>query len=242
MPIECNYTKLYNNQQLEFIKKVFRLHLGEGGALFLGNNTPLYAWDRLCAVLNFKHKTEKAKNKSLGELCQMDANHIDIKVAHIGKTEKGYTQLDGPSTVLARIQEDSIIFSSFTMKEQADILYFYTKYLYEHPEVAPTAEESEVAYRKQDWEILAQLNKNPQHAIIYHPDILPPEISDKLIRVVRTGERYIIENRTISWIPKIEESIKKKATFICMGFAHLTGKEGSIQLLKDKGYTVEPVL
>lgn len=43
------------------------------------------------------------------------------------------------------------------------------------------------------------------------------------------------------WIPKIETTMKQGAAFIAVGLAHLQYRTGLIQLLRGKGYKVEPV-
>lgn len=50
--------------------------------------------------------------------------------------------------------------------------------------------------------------------------------------------------RNKNWIPRIEEILKKnsdKTVLIAVGVAHLPGKEGVIQLLVDKGYSVRQI-
>lgn len=51
----------------------------------------------------------------------------------------------------------------------------------------------------------------------------------------------LLINRNKDWVPKIEQEVKEKACFIAVGAAHLPGKEGVIDLLRKKGYRVEPV-
>jgi uncharacterized protein YbaP (TraB family) len=50
-----------------------------------------------------------------------------------------------------------------------------------------------------------------------------------------------LDVRNKNWIPVIESQIKVNSTFIAVGAAHLPGENGVINLLKMKGYTVEPV-
>jgi hypothetical protein len=54
-------------------------------------------------------------------------------------------------------------------------------------------------------------------------------------------EDIFLNNRNQSWIPVIENLITKQATFIAVGAAHLGGQNGVINLLKLKGYTIEPI-
>lgn len=51
----------------------------------------------------------------------------------------------------------------------------------------------------------------------------------------------ILYNRNRNWIPKIETQITKEITFIAVGAAHLGGDKGVLNLLRKKGYFVEPV-
>ncbi len=51
----------------------------------------------------------------------------------------------------------------------------------------------------------------------------------------------LLNNRNKNWIPKIESVAKDKPTFFGVGAAHLSGKLGVINLLREKGYKVEAV-
>lgn len=57
------------------------------------------------------------------------------------------------------------------------------------------------------------------------------------------GEKYqdLVSKRNLSWLPVMEESMKKCCTFFAVGAGHLPGDEGVIELLRKQGYTVEPV-
>jgi len=57
-------------------------------------------------------------------------------------------------------------------------------------------------------------------------------------------ENYVglmIYDRNRDWIPKIEAAMKQGSTFVAVGAGHLSGSQGVLTLLEDKGYTVEPV-
>jgi uncharacterized protein YbaP (TraB family) len=51
----------------------------------------------------------------------------------------------------------------------------------------------------------------------------------------------LLNKRNENWIPVIETTAKNKPTFYGVGTAHLPGKNGVINLLRKKGYTVEAV-
>jgi uncharacterized protein YbaP (TraB family) len=50
-----------------------------------------------------------------------------------------------------------------------------------------------------------------------------------------------LEVRNKNWIPVIEKNIASNTFFIAVGAAHLPGENGVIQLLRSKGYSVEPI-
>lgn len=54
-------------------------------------------------------------------------------------------------------------------------------------------------------------------------------------------QKIMLDDRNANWIPKIEKSIHEKSTFIAVGAAHLGGKNGVLNLLKAKGYTIEAI-
>lgn len=54
--------------------------------------------------------------------------------------------------------------------------------------------------------------------------------------------KVFIDDRNADWIPKIENLTKESSCFIAFGALHLPGKKGVIQLLKNKGYTIKPII
>jgi uncharacterized protein YbaP (TraB family) len=51
--------------------------------------------------------------------------------------------------------------------------------------------------------------------------------------------KRLVTDRNRNWLPKIEDMTQgDKATIVIVGAGHLVGKEGVVQLLKDKGYKV----
>ncbi|MCO7222855.1 TraB/GumN family protein [Pleionea sp. CnH1-48] len=54
-------------------------------------------------------------------------------------------------------------------------------------------------------------------------------------------KRELLDKRNKSWAKKIPSIIAKKPTFIAVGAGHLGGKQGVIQLLRDRGLTLTPV-
>jgi len=54
-------------------------------------------------------------------------------------------------------------------------------------------------------------------------------------------EQKLVVDRNASWIPKIEAQIGERSSFIAVGAAHLGGKKGVLELLRQKGYTLTPI-
>lgn len=51
----------------------------------------------------------------------------------------------------------------------------------------------------------------------------------------------MLDDRNKNWLPKLEVMMKAKSSFIAVGGAHLSGKNGVITQLRALGYTVEPI-
>lgn len=54
-------------------------------------------------------------------------------------------------------------------------------------------------------------------------------------------EKAMLTDRNNNWAEKMPEMMKNESSFFAVGGAHLMGKNGVIQLLKSKGYTLKPV-
>ena len=52
----------------------------------------------------------------------------------------------------------------------------------------------------------------------------------------------MLDTRNTNWIPEIGKFAKEKPTFFGVGAAHLAGEKGVINLLREAGYTVTPVM
>ncbi len=51
----------------------------------------------------------------------------------------------------------------------------------------------------------------------------------------------LINHRNATWVPKLDLWMHDMPCFIAVGAGHLFGQKGLIQLLRNKGYTVEPI-
>ncbi|MDQ3395149.1 MAG: TraB/GumN family protein [Bacteroidota bacterium] len=68
----------------------------------------------------------------------------------------------------------------------------------------------------------------------------------KLVSKNTTGledfEEALLKGRNKNWIPVMEAFSKEKSTFYAVGAGHLGGETGLIKLLRQKGYTLKPIL
>lgn len=67
-------------------------------------------------------------------------------------------------------------------------------------------------------------------------------MDDENYITVAAHKDKLLENRNKNWIPKISKLAKEQPTFFGVGAGHLAGKNGVINLLRDQGYNVTPVL
>ena len=51
----------------------------------------------------------------------------------------------------------------------------------------------------------------------------------------------LIYSRNRSWAAKLKEIMPERACLVCVGAGHLPGDQGLLQLLRNEGYTVEPM-
>lgn len=55
-------------------------------------------------------------------------------------------------------------------------------------------------------------------------------------------EKALLSERNISWIPLIQEQMKRSPTLFAVGAGHLGGSKGVIHLLRAEGFTVTPFI
>lgn len=68
--------------------------------------------------------------------------------------------------------------------------------------------------------------------------LLKMTLEDDLMKKL---EDKALTGRNKDWIPKIEKIVNDKPAFIAVGAAHLPGETGVINLLREQGYTVNPL-
>lgn len=59
---------------------------------------------------------------------------------------------------------------------------------------------------------------------------------------VGENKSILLDNRNIDWVKQMKVIMKKNGIFAAVGAGHLPGDMGVIQLLKNEGYTLRPIL
>jgi uncharacterized protein YbaP (TraB family) len=67
-------------------------------------------------------------------------------------------------------------------------------------------------------------------------------MNDENYSAVADYQDKLLDNRNENWIPKIGEFAKDQPTFFGVGAGHLAGDKGVINLLREAGYKVIPVM
>ncbi|MFW5820030.1 MAG: TraB/GumN family protein [Bacteroidota bacterium] len=68
------------------------------------------------------------------------------------------------------------------------------------------------------------------------------EFSKEEARGYKELESELLIKRNMDWVEKISEIIIEKSSFIAVGAGHLAGDQGLIQLLRQKGFTLTPIM
>lgn len=97
------------------------------------------------------------------------------------------------------------------------------------------AAKDNLAYDKDMFQKLIEIYKNEDIQAMDHM-----MNTDKNLTTSKHRDK-MLDDRNKNWISKIAEYSQKQPTFFGVGAAHLAGKNGVIQLLRDAGFTVKAV-
>jgi uncharacterized protein len=148
------------------------------------------------------------------------------QMAFFGKTESYELNLKELGTKyklsfdgLESVQEQLSFFDKMSKAEQAEMVM---ESIRDEENSIKELIQLQKYYRKQQLDSLLYLIENEKGTINKH-------------------EQTLLINRNKNWISKIEDLTSKSSVFIAVGAAHLIGKHGLIELLKQKGYILTPV-
>ncbi len=121
---------------------------------------------------------------------------------------------------LGTVQEEIDAFQQFPVEDQVEALKYTVNNFYQH-----LAEYDNMvkAYLEQDLEAVKRE-------------------TFKATNESRAFKKVYYDARVMNWLPEIEKMITTEATFTVLGVPYLVGDVNLISLLRDKGYTVKPVV
>ena len=124
-----------------------------------------------------------------------------------------------PLLGLEKISDQMNVLESIPYKEQADML---AKTIFNLDSAKTVFLNMLEVYKQKDIAALYALTTSDEDFGIY--------------------ERDLLSNRNHNWIKIISVQAEKMPTFFAFGAAHMGGQEGVINLLRNEGYTVKPIL
>lgn len=72
-------------------------------------------------------------------------------------------------------------------------------------------------------------------------DALQKAINQGMSKDDQTMMNFLLKDRNVKWIPKMNAMMKDRPTFFAVGAGHLGGEYGVIKLLKEAGYKVSAI-
>lgn len=131
-------------------------------------------------------------------------------------TEKG-KKAEGLETMDFQLD---LLYNGSSLKRQAETLICFINNIDENLELAKKLTD---AYMAQDLKTLEKISDS------------------ELCGMSQQEEEAMIDNRNKKWAKMLPEIMNAAPTFIAVGVLHLPGENGLLNLLKQQGYTVEPV-
>ena len=232
------YSDLYTSGQLKDLERVLGPSLDP--SLSVDDMPPMKLWDQFITCKDFSERF--GKNLTMESRKKKTMEAMDLALAVRSRTDgKRYFGMERRTESLTSFLKcDSLFYTSFTIEEQAEIVYRRVKYQTAHPNRVSYESLMKKYYKERNFFGMEKVYVNRQEYI----DSLG--LSDSLARKLRECDReagrIVVENRTRNWMNRILSEIQSAPTLIDVGCSHLLGKEGIINLLRQRGYTVGPVM
>lgn len=131
-------------------------------------------------------------------------------------TEKG-KKAEGLETLDFQL---NLLYNGSSLKKQAESLLCFINNIDENLELA---KKLTMAYMAQDLEDMEKISDS------------------ELCAMSQQEKAAMIDHRNIKWAKMLPEIMNAAPTFVAVGVLHLPGENGLLNLLKQQGYTVEPV-
>ena len=108
-----------------------------------------------------------------------------------------------------------------------------------------------IPYTTQAKELIKMLDSLPQYKK-YMDTLLNIYLSQNLQKIedqfnnnelgMMDNQDILLDDRNANWVKQLQQLMQQKSLLVAVGAGHLVGKKGLIQLLKNKGYTLRPLL
>lgn len=107
-----------------------------------------------------------------------------------------------------------------------------------------------IPLKEQAEELLKEIEKDYPELSKKMTDLYLNQDIESLLKIMAEDEygysdeymKKLIFNRNRNWAEQLPSIMSEKPTFVVVGAGHLPGKEGLLNLLRGKGYIVEPVM
>jgi uncharacterized protein len=157
-------------------------------------------------------QSQKLNEKTLAQYSGLP---LDIYFASTAK------KLGKPVTQLETLEAQmKMLLDHFPVEEQARQLVEYVK---QNDMISKAHVEMLQLYMKRDLPGLLKMMES-----------IPEELSG--------NSDYLLKDRNVNWVKTLPTVMKAGSQFIAVGAGHLPGKDGLLELLKQAGYRVDPVV
>ena len=228
-PPDSTLDKLLTSEEYALVEQEFNKYVG-GGVMKLEqmNSFNPYIINNMIQAMkgmqDLKDSQELQEFQGMEDILDLQANSNGNNLMDKAVQQRA-KEMGRQTVALESIEEqmDMLLSYSASLTKQAKNLVEACK----NPDLAKAQLTQSLAlikaYKSQD---LAEM-----HSIITDPDFVGAGTMDAL--------RVVERNR--NWIEKLVKMIPEHACLVYVGAAHLPGDQGLLQLLRNEGYTVEPM-
>ena len=231
-PPDSTLDKLLTSEEYALVEQEFNKYLGVMGMKLEQMNTlnPYFIRGLMLAMKWVQDKIDFTRVMDEFQGLEDMIDVLDLSNVNAygnnrmdGAVQKRAKEMGRPSVALESIEEQLDLLFNVPLTEQAKNLLEACK----NPDLVKAELTQSLAlikaYKSQD---LTKI-----HSIITDSEFLEAGRMDALLVV----------DRNRNWIEKLVKMIPEHACLIYVGAAHLPGDQGLLQLLRNEGYTVEPM-
>ena len=228
------YKDLYTKSQLAFMDSILKFFVVSN--MTVAEYSPLRLWHQYLSLRDFSNPHQLSVKDPMDFFKNAMDGMLERRCKSAGKH---YFKLEEPFTFFNALNESVMLVDScFNLNEQADILYQCA--LYEaKSKNRPHVNYLDIAYQEKNF---AKYNDYFVKQTDYIDSLdLPTALKVRLFQYEKKKNEIGGERRTLNWMDKILTEIKSAPTLVAVGINHFIGENGLIHLLRQHGYTVEPV-